>query len=257
MQWLQGPSWERGPGRRPLGKVAQGTGSSPHFRGLGLGPCAPSHSRGASVSSSVKGAHHRACGRGCFWGDEAESWGGTWLAVTGGSYCCCSFLPICRQEGRKVGLRPVPIRVHQSPPSRIADPAKQTCRPGAGPEGAGSGRACPGLGWDPRGGGPAGRPAWPRVESRPDAGAILVFLGFSSAAGSGPCPPPGAGGLCSLAPVPEGGCQEGAARGSPRASSESSREACRLPGGAGLGPSWCRSPGGAGPSARAPSPPAR
>lgn len=150
-------------------------------------------------------------------------------------YCCyfSSLLPPPHlTSGRQAGGAQACPRVHQNPASRTAEPAKQTCRPSAGRREQGEGVLAQGWAGIPEGAAQGG--------VAPSAGAILVFLGFSSAVGSGPCPPPGAGGLCSLAPVPEGGCQEGANRGSPRVSSESSHEACSLPGGARRGLSWWR-----------------
>lgn len=108
---------------------------------------------------------------------KRKRWEGTWPTVTR-SRCCCSsccyysFLPLCRQEGRRVGARACPC-VHQSPGSRAAEPAKPTCRPG----GSGRRRACPGLGRDPRGGGPAGLPGpgWSRSQTLAPSWFSLAF----------------------------------------------------------------------------------
>lgn len=167
---------------------------------------------------------------------KRECWEGTWPAVTRSGYCCYSyyyysFLLTCPQEGRQVGAQACP-RVHQNPASRTAEPAKQTCRPSAGRREQGEGVLAQGWAGIPEGaaqGGVAPR-RWRHL------GFPWLFLRswewpLPSPRSRWPLQP----GTCSRGRLP-GRCKPGIAR----VSSESSHEACWLPGGARLGLSWWR-----------------
>lgn len=142
-------------------------------------------------------------------------------------YCCWSFLPICHQEGRQVGGSVLPKATREPPPTGgvhqnsehiIVEPAKPTRQPSTQRwREEGGGLACPGLGLDPWGGSPwPGRPGRPGTVRRqlPDAGAILVFLGFSSATGSVALAlPQEQVAFAAWHLSPEDDCQEGASPG--------------------------------------------
>lgn len=108
--------------------------------------------------------------------------------------------------------------VHQNSEHIIVEPAKPTRQPSTQRwREEGGGLACPGLGLDPRGGSPwPGRPGRPGTVRRqlPDAGAILVFLGFSSATGSVALAlPQEQVAFAAWHLSPEDDCQEGASPG--------------------------------------------